>query len=289
MADAIREHAGKAGVDLPPSDGRRDGAASRRFLRRGERRGAHRRQRGRGAGRADESTMTSSGATPRATRDALHPPGQRRRSGLAGKELPRAEFVAARAPPVPAASELCARHRPRPRPRHRRRDDGLHGRRCRRAAAAALPAPDRLVTLWDTNIEKGLAHDPISPVNFMDYRALPGLQRTRRRGGGPAQPVDPDSIRCASTPSRSAATSSRCLACAAARRGFPERAVLRAQRTRRGDQRPPLAVTRYNADPFDHRPAALAERHAVHRRRHHAAEVSLTRTTSMCGSGCGGI
>ena len=34
-------------------------------------------------------------------------------------------------------------------------------------------APDRLVTLWDTNTEKGLAHDPISPVNFMDYRALP--------------------------------------------------------------------------------------------------------------------
>jgi putative ABC transport system permease protein len=33
--------------------------------------------------------------------------------------------------------------------------------------------PDRLVTLWDTNIEKGLSHDPISPVNFMDYRALP--------------------------------------------------------------------------------------------------------------------
>src|SRR5688572_19192549 len=33
--------------------------------------------------------------------------------------------------------------------------------------------PDRLVTLWDTNTEQGLAHDPISPVNFMDYRALP--------------------------------------------------------------------------------------------------------------------
>jgi putative ABC transport system permease protein len=32
---------------------------------------------------------------------------------------------------------------------------------------------DRLVTLWDTNPEKGLTHDPISPVNFMDYRALP--------------------------------------------------------------------------------------------------------------------
>ena len=33
--------------------------------------------------------------------------------------------------------------------------------------------PAQLVTLWDTNIEKGLAHDPISPVNFMDDRALP--------------------------------------------------------------------------------------------------------------------
>jgi predicted permease len=33
--------------------------------------------------------------------------------------------------------------------------------------------PDELVTLWDTNPEKGLAHDPISPVNFMDYRGLP--------------------------------------------------------------------------------------------------------------------
>ena len=34
-------------------------------------------------------------------------------------------------------------------------------------------APDRLLNLWDTNVQKGVAHDPISPVNFMDYRALP--------------------------------------------------------------------------------------------------------------------
>jgi putative ABC transport system permease protein len=33
--------------------------------------------------------------------------------------------------------------------------------------------PERLVTLWDTNTEKGLAREPISPVNFMDQRALP--------------------------------------------------------------------------------------------------------------------
>jgi predicted permease len=34
-------------------------------------------------------------------------------------------------------------------------------------------SPDQLVTLWDTNNEKGLGHDPISPVNFMDDRVLP--------------------------------------------------------------------------------------------------------------------
>lgn len=36
--------------------------------------------------------------------------------------------------------------------------------------------PDRLVKLWDTNSERGLDHDPISPVTFMDYRALPAFQ-----------------------------------------------------------------------------------------------------------------
>jgi putative ABC transport system permease protein len=35
--------------------------------------------------------------------------------------------------------------------------------------------PDRLVTLWDDNAQEGLAHEPVSPVNFMDYRALPAF------------------------------------------------------------------------------------------------------------------
>jgi putative ABC transport system permease protein len=33
-------------------------------------------------------------------------------------------------------------------------------------------APSRLVTIWDSNREKGLKHEPISPVTFHDYRAL---------------------------------------------------------------------------------------------------------------------
>jgi putative ABC transport system permease protein len=32
--------------------------------------------------------------------------------------------------------------------------------------------PDRLVTIWDTNREKALTHEPISPVTFHDYRSL---------------------------------------------------------------------------------------------------------------------
>jgi putative ABC transport system permease protein len=32
--------------------------------------------------------------------------------------------------------------------------------------------PDRLVMLWEANRERDLAHEPLSPVNFLDYRAV---------------------------------------------------------------------------------------------------------------------
>ena len=95
-------------------------------------------------------------------------------------------------------------------------------------------APDRLVTLWDTNIEKGLAHDPISPVNFMDYRALPvfsdaaawwraGRQPDRSRTGSGAR----QHHRGQRQPLRRARRRSRRSA-----HGFPEGTVLRSERAR---------------------------------------------------------
>jgi predicted permease len=36
--------------------------------------------------------------------------------------------------------------------------------------------PDRLVTFWDANPESGVVHEPISPVSFMEYRALSVFQ-----------------------------------------------------------------------------------------------------------------
>ena len=145
------------------------------------------------------------------------------------------------------------------------------------AAAAALPAARSARHALGHQPRAGLAHDPISPVNFMDYRALPGLRATRRRGGGRRQPGRSRARSGARQHHRGQRQPVRRARRAPAdrRRVSRRRAVLRRATSRSSVISDRLWRTRYNADPLDRRPAAPLERHAVHGRRRDAAEVPL--------------
>ena len=133
---------------------------------------------------------------------------------------------------------------------------------------------DRLVTLWDTNPEKGLAHDPISPVNFMDYRALPVFSDAAgwwRPGVNLAEPgKDPMRVNTIEVGGNMFDVLGVKPQVGA---GFPaggpmfvqQRADLRDQRS--------VVATRYQRRSVDHRQADLVQRHAVHRGRRDGAEV----------------
>ena len=138
--------------------------------------------------------------------------------------------------------------------------------------------PDRLVTLWDTNTEKGLAHDPISPVNFMDYRVLPVFSDAAgwwRPGINLTEPgKDPmrvNTIEIGGNLFDVLGVKPQVGA------GFPaggpmfvtnELICVISDRLWR------IALQRRSVD---HRQGDLAQRHAVHRRRRDGAEVPLPR------------
>ena len=136
--------------------------------------------------------------------------------------------------------------------------------------------PDRLVTLWDTNTEKGLAHDPISPVNFMDYRALPVFKDAAawwRPGVNLVDPgVDPmrvNTIEVGGNLFEVLGVGPQ------VGPGFPAGGPMFSNEL--------IAVisdklwrTRYSADPSIIGKPAVVQRHAVHDRRRDAAEVSLS-------------
>ena len=241
----VARHARAAGVDLSPPDRRRARRAPRRHLPRGP---SRRRRRRRGPPQAAHALerVRAGAAPPRAAAGSscrLRAPRQRRRRGVQTRSLAvgyalRMALRQFRLQPAFAVIVILVL--------------GLGT-----GAATAvytivdsvvlrpLPyrAPDRLVKLWDTNTEKGLAHDPFSPVTFMDYRGAAGV---RGRGGVVAprrQPRDPGLEPSASSPSKRAPTCSRLLGVGPQLgEGFPQgRAVLRPQQPDRGHQRSAVA------------------------------------------------
>ena len=148
-----------------------------------------------------------------------------------------------------------------------------------RVVLRPLPYPDadRLVMTWETNDGKGLAHERLSPVNFMDYRGLSQAFDDAAALVVSAADADRDGAGSASRECHRGEREFllRARRAAGARPGFPERAVLLA-RSDRGHQSP-LVARAVRRRPGDRRQDDRAQRSAVHRGRRDAARVSVSR------------
>ena len=124
---------------------------------------------------------------------------------------PRMDTTAARHPLRLAPAAPHARASPS-RPCWRWRSASARPRRSSRVLDRVVlrplpyPDPDRLTMVWETNDGKGLSHERISPVNFVDYR---GLSQVFEDAAGLVVSAgdahrNRAAIRCASTRSRRA-------------------------------------------------------------------------------------
>ena len=149
-------------------------------------------------------------------------------------------------------------------------------------------APDELVKFWDTNTEKGLTHDPFSPVTFMDYKALPVFADAAAWWRPDVNLLDPglDPVRV-KTIEVERQSVLRARRRDPGRTGISRRRPVLLERARRRHQRPPLAH-------------AIQRRSRGHRQAPESATERPIRSWASCrrdsdfpmtstsGSACGG-
>ncbi len=207
-----------------------------------------------------------------AARTPPHGADRRRAPGVS-----RAGRPSCRRPSGPSSSAVRDRHDAGAGPGHWRRGDGL--RRCRRrgpsaaAVYSARPAGDHL------GHQRGEGGDPRSDLAG-ELHGRPGATGVRGRRGLVASGHQPRRSGTRAGPSLDHRGQWQPVRAprreAAGRRRLPRRrAAVRAARADRRDQRPVVAHTLWRR-PVGDRPAAAAERRALHRGRGDAARVPLS-------------
>ena len=147
--------------------------------------------------------MTADDAHERAMRALQESPLDRTEASRAPRfpqpqELQRGQRRSRRPSPVPAASDIRARHRAGPRPRDWRRDNGVYDYRCRGAASAALrrTGPPRHLLGHESGREASRTIRSRRSTSWTTARCP--SSKTQRRGGVRASTWSiPVSIRCA--------------------------------------------------------------------------------------------